>query len=102
MPSRPAIRHAAKLRYGLHDGSGIRNSRRRAAGLSEIIGMRIHAERLRAEYTRLIGASYPGTRRRYEFIEGAANAKMEGQCLSSPPMYQRMRSLIVAYLPLAS
>ncbi len=26
IPSRPAIRHAAKDRYGLHDGSGVRNS----------------------------------------------------------------------------
>ncbi|CAB4785122.1 unannotated protein [freshwater metagenome] len=35
-----------------------------AFGLVPVIGIRIHAERLRAEYTRLTGASYPGTSRR--------------------------------------
>ena len=56
-PSRPAISIAEKARYGLHDGSGARNSRRRALGLFEYVGMRTHADRLRCEYTRLIGAS---------------------------------------------
>src|SRR5437763_17142451 len=56
-PSRPAINIAEKARYGLHDGSGARNSSRLALGLLEYVGMRMHAERLRCEYTRLIGAS---------------------------------------------
>src|SRR5207253_693904 len=56
-PSRPAISMAENARYGLHDGSGARNSRRRALGLAEYVGMRTHALRLRCEYTRLIGAS---------------------------------------------
>src|SRR5581483_8333762 len=64
MPSRPAISMAAKARYGLQDGSGMRNSRRLALGLLEYIGMRMQALRLRAEYIRFTGASKPGTRRR--------------------------------------
>ena len=48
---------AAKHRYGLDEGSGMRNSMRLALGLSPAIGMRTQAERLRAEYTRLTGAS---------------------------------------------
>ena len=64
MPSRPAIIIAANARYGLHDGSGERNSMRLAFGDDENIGMRIDAERLRAEYARLTGASKPGVSRR--------------------------------------
>ncbi len=44
----PAIRSAAKPRYGLAHGSGKRASTRLAFGLSDH-GMRIEAERLRAE-----------------------------------------------------
>ena len=36
-------------RYGLHDGSGVRNSMRLALGDCENIGIRMAAERLRAE-----------------------------------------------------
>ena len=36
-------------RYGLHDGSGGRNSSRLSLGFCENIGIRIAAERLRAE-----------------------------------------------------
>ena len=57
MPSRPAIKQAENARYGLAAGSGDRNSTRFVFGLVEYIGMRTHAERLRFEYTRLIGAS---------------------------------------------
>ncbi len=63
MPSRPAMSMAEKARYGLPEGSGARNSMRLALGEDPVIGMRIAAERLRAEYTRLTGASKPGTRR---------------------------------------
>src|SRR6202022_2221376 len=45
-PSRPAMRQAAKERYGLQDGSGVRNSRRFALGSSKYIGMRTQALRL--------------------------------------------------------
>ena len=57
MPSIPAISIAANARYGLHDGSGQRNSARLALGLSEYIGMRTAAERLRSDQARLTGAS---------------------------------------------
>ena len=56
----------------------------------------MHAERFRCEYTRLIGASYPGTSRRYEFVVGFVNASNEFAWASSPPMYQRAMSLIPA------
>ncbi len=48
MPSRPAISMAEKARYGLAIESGKRTSMRRAFGLATY-GMRIDAERLRAE-----------------------------------------------------
>ena len=47
MPSSPAITHAANDRYGLHVGSGVRNSMRLAPSDFEYIGMRMAAERLR-------------------------------------------------------
>jgi hypothetical protein len=48
---------AANAMYGLHDGSGQRNSARLALGLSEYIGMRTAADRLRIDQARLTGAS---------------------------------------------
>ena len=57
IPSRPAINIAAKARYGFDDGSGHWNSMRLAFGFDPVIGIRIQAERLRAEYTRITGAS---------------------------------------------
>ena len=48
-PSRPAISIAEKARYGLQDGSGVRNSMRFAFGEVCATGMRTAAERLRAE-----------------------------------------------------
>src|SRR6266853_6566074 len=86
-PSRPAISMAANARYGLQDGSGGRNSNRLALGLSEYTGMRTAAERLRLEYARFTGASYPGTRRLYEFVPGAMSAERARACLSKPPAY---------------
>src|SRR5215467_4176548 len=91
-PSRPAINIAGNARYGLHDGSGQRNSSRFAFGDFEYSGMRTEAERLRCEYTRLTGASYPGTRRLYEFVVGFENARIDGACFSRPPMYHRAMS----------
>src|SRR5580692_3232748 len=76
-PSSPAMRMAEKARYGLQLGSGQRNSTRLAFGLGEYTGMRHAAERLRWEYTRLTGASKPGTSRLYELVVGAANASIE-------------------------
>ena len=62
-PSMPAMSMAARPKYGLPEESGQRNSIRLAFGLLPVMGMRTQAERLRCEYTRLIGASKPGTRR---------------------------------------
>src|SRR5437016_14285623 len=56
-PSSPAISIAGKAKYGLQLGSGVRNSSRLAFSLVEYIGILTQALRLRAEYTRLIGAS---------------------------------------------
>ncbi|CAB4546051.1 unannotated protein [freshwater metagenome] len=54
---------AEKARYGLAEGSGTRNSMRLALGLLPVTGIRTEAERLRCEYTKLTGASKPGTKR---------------------------------------
>src|SRR5438552_15668656 len=98
MPSSIAINIADQARYPLQLGSGQRNSKRLAFGLFEYIGIRIDADRLRADSARLTGASNPGTRRRYEFVVGAAKARMAGACLSSPPAAYSPRSLNPAYL----
>src|ERR1043166_420773 len=86
IPSSPAISIAANARYGLHDGSGERNSRRFAFGDGEYIGMRIDAPRLRERYARLTGAPKPGTSRLYEFVVGLHKAASARACLSRPPM----------------
>src|SRR3954451_23128365 len=86
IPSIPAINIAENAIYGLHVGSGGRNSRRFAFGDCENIGMRTAADLLRAEYARFTGASNPGTRRLYEFVVGAANPTIAGACLSKPPI----------------
>src|SRR6188508_738190 len=84
MPSSIAISIADHARYPLQLGSGQRNSRRLAFGLFEYIGMRMAAERFLAESARLTGASKPGTSLRYEFVVGAANARIAGACFSRP------------------
>jgi hypothetical protein len=76
----------------LHDGSGHRNSMRLARGDCEYSGMRTAAERLRCEYTRFTGASYPGTRRLNEFVVGLVKARIAPAWCSRPPMYQRAMS----------
>src|SRR6266850_1629611 len=97
IPSSIAMSIADHARYPLALGSGQRNSSRLDFGLFEYIGMRIEAERLRAEMARLTGASKPGTRRRYELVVGAANARIAGACFSNPPAAQRPISLRPAY-----
>ena len=84
-PSRPAISIAANARYGLAVGSGKRTSMRRPFGLATY-GMRIDAERLRAEYASLTGASKPGTSRLYELVPGLVMALSARACLMMPPM----------------
>src|SRR5690349_17053242 len=92
IPSRPASSWAEKARYGFADGSGQRNSMRLAFGFEPVIGIRMQAERFRDEYTRLTGASKPGTSRWYEFTVGLVKASSDGACFSRPPMYQRATS----------
>src|SRR5207253_10160652 len=85
IPSKPAISIAENARYGLHDGSGGRNSARLALGLGEYVGIRIAADRLRDEYARFTGASNPGTSRLYELVVGlhiAASAR--ASCTVAP------------------
>ena len=65
---------------------------RLAFGLAPVIGMRMQAERLRCEYTRLTGASKPGTNRWKELTLGLVKASNAGACLRMPPMYQRAMS----------
>src|ERR1700730_16414714 len=86
MASRPASIIAENARYGLHDGSGVRNSMRLALGDDENIGMRIAAERFRDEEARLTGASKPGVSRRYELVPGLVKAQIDLACLMMPPM----------------
>src|ERR1700686_4309359 len=77
IPSRPAIIIAENPRYGVQVGSGKRTSIRLALGGGESIGFRTEGERLRLEYARLIGASKPGTSRRYELVPGLVNAAID-------------------------
>src|SRR5262249_53185222 len=93
MPSRPAISMAENARYGLQLGSGVRNSRRLALGELEPTGMRTAAERLRAEYARLIGASKPGTRRLKLFVVGLQKQVSADACFKIPPMKKSAISL---------
>ena len=58
----PPSASPAKHRYGFAVESGNRTSMRRAFGFMTC-GIRIDAERLRAEYASMTGASKPGTRR---------------------------------------
>src|ERR1700730_3088481 len=86
IPSIPAISIALKARYGLQLGSGKRTSTRRVLGFGPVIGILSAAERLRLEYARLMGASKPGTRRRYELVVGLVSAAMDFACLMTPPI----------------
>src|SRR5688572_2066632 len=61
------------------------------------MGMRIDADRLRAERARLTGASKPGTSRRYELVVGAAKARIAGACFRRPPAACSPISLRPAY-----
>src|SRR5258705_10176065 len=84
MPSRPARRITANARYGLQDGSGIRNSTRvfepRATG-TRTSGLRFLSDQAIA-----VGASYPGTSLLYEFTSGFVIAQKFFAWRSSPPM----------------
>src|SRR5687767_11279811 len=97
IPSIAAITIAVNARYGLHELSGQRNSSRFVFGFSLYIGIRIAADRLRLEYTRFTGASYPGTSRLYEFVVGLHRAHSARACRRIPPIAYSPRSLKPAY-----
>src|SRR5918911_3789875 len=88
MPSRPAWSRTAKVRYGLHDGSGQRSSIRVACSLPGwYSGTRTSAERLRRDHATYTGASYPGTSRLYELTHWAKIEQISRECFSWPAMY---------------
>ena len=91
MPSRPAISIAANARYGLHDGSGQRNSRRFAFGLFEYerdahrrraVALRVHEvhRRLVARHEPLVRVR----RRVREREDRRARASAARRCTSAP------------------
>src|SRR5207248_3614067 len=87
IPASPAASIAANARYGLHAGSGERNSMRVADSLPGLyIGTRTSAERLRRAQHTYTGASYPGTRRLYEFTHWFVTSVISGACRRSPAM----------------
>src|SRR5437588_9874656 len=88
IPVRPAASMAANARYGLHAGSGERNSTRVADSLPGLyIGTRTSALRLRRAQQMYTGASYPGTRRLYEFTHWLVTRVISRACLRTPAMY---------------
>src|SRR5919204_5790981 len=89
-PVRPAASIAANARYGLHAGSGERNSMRVADSLPGLyIGTRTSALRLRRAQQMYTGASYPGTKRLYEFTHWFVTRVISRACLKMPAMYPR-------------
>src|ERR1051326_6059436 len=92
-PSSPASSIADYAMYGFAEASGVRNSRRFAFGLAEYVGIRIAAERFRAEYARLTGASNPGTRRLKLFVVGLQKQVSADACFKIPPIKKSAISL---------
>src|SRR5919198_3603758 len=87
MPVRPAASMAANARYGLHAGSGERNSTRVADSLPGLyIGTRTSALRFRRAQHTYTGASYPGISRLYEFTHWFVTSVISGACSNTPAM----------------
>ena len=84
IPSIPASSITVNARYGLHAGSGDLYSIRVAFPLAA--GTLINAERFLRPYALYTGASYPGTKRLYEFTIGFVIAVIAGACFKRPPM----------------
>src|SRR2546422_9163171 len=85
IPVRPAASIAANARYGLHAGSGERNSTRVADSFPGLyIGTRTSAERFLLAQQMYTGASYPGTRRLKEFTHWFVTSVISLACLSTP------------------
>ena len=87
MPLRPAASITENARYGLHAGSGERNSMRVELSLPFFgSGTRTSADRLlRAQHT-YTGASYPTISRLYELTVWFVTAVISRAWLSSPAM----------------
>ena len=84
MPSSPDRSITASARYGLHDGSGMRSSIRVAS--PRAAGTRTSGLRFRSDHAMFVGASYPGTRRLYEFTSGLVMAQKPFAWRRRPPM----------------
>src|SRR3989304_7535100 len=86
-PARPAPSIEANARYGLHAGSGERYSIRVASSLPGLYwGTRTSAERFRRAQHTYTGASYPGTRRLYEFTHWLVTSVISGAAVRMPAM----------------
>ena len=72
-PSRPAANCTPSARYGFADGSGIRFSQRVAS--ARWAGTRMRGDTFCVDQETFTGASYPGTRRLYEFTSGFVTAQ---------------------------
>src|SRR5437667_5040756 len=87
IPASPAAIMAANARYGLHAGSGERNSILVADSFPGLyIGTRTSAERFRRAQHTYTGASYPGTSRLYEFTHWFVTRVISGAWTSRPAM----------------
>src|SRR5919198_1424830 len=90
IPASPAASMAANARYGLHAGSGERNSTRVADSLPGLyIGTRTSALRFRRAQQTYTGASYPGISRLYEFTHWFVTNVISGAWARIPAMYPR-------------
>src|SRR5437660_1633859 len=90
MPLSPAARTTAKVRYGLHAGSGERYSMRvESLRFFFGTGTRTSAERLLRAQLTYTGASYPATNRLYELTHWLVTAVISDAWRSSPAMKLR-------------
>src|SRR3954447_15193067 len=87
MPFMPAASITANARYGLHAGSGERNSMRVLDSLSRFgWGTRTSADSLLRAHEMYVGASYPAISRLYEFTVWLVIAVISRAWRSSPAM----------------
>src|SRR3954469_12801390 len=87
MPRRPAASITENARYGLHAGSGERNSMRVESFLPRFgSGTRTNADRLLRAQQMYAGASYPGINRLYELTHWFVTAVISRACVSRPAM----------------
>src|SRR6266508_1364502 len=84
VPARPERSITASARYGLQDGSGIRSSIR--VPVPRVAGTRTSGLRFFSDHEMAVGASYPGTRRLYEFTSGLVTAQNPFAWRRTPPM----------------